>query len=85
LRQQFAIDLLDQADAEPAGEPVKEDGDDAGSEGDDDAGSAPEDDADTSADGSEPAAFAEPNDVTARVVVAGVAPWDAAGGPHLEI
>jgi hypothetical protein len=91
LRQQFAIDLLDQADAEPADEAVEDAGDagagDAGAgESEDDAAGAPEDEADASADVAElaGATFVEANDVTARVVVGGVAPCDATGGPHLE-
>jgi hypothetical protein len=86
LRQQFAIDLLDQADAEPVDKAVEEGGDESGGDGEGDAGSAPGDEADASSDEAElgGAAFAEPNDEAARVAGNGGVPWDATGGPHLE-
>jgi hypothetical protein len=86
LRQQFAIDLLDQADAEPADEAVEEGGDESVGEGESDAGGAPEDEADAASDEGElgGAAFAKPNDETARVAGDGESPCDATGGPHLE-
>jgi hypothetical protein len=87
LRQQLAIDLLDQGDAEPAAEAVEEAGDeDGGEEGEDDAGDAPADEADAPSDGAELAGapFAQPNAETAKGVRDGGASCDATGGPHLE-
>lgn len=86
LRQQFAIDLLDQAGAGPADEAVEEGGEESVGEGEGDAGGAAADEADAPSDEAElgGAAFAEPNDETARVAGDGESPCDAAGGPHLE-
>ena len=86
MRQQFAIDLLDQADAESVDEPVEEGGDHSGAEAEDDAADAAEDEADAAEDEADPpsdelelegAVFAAPNDESGVSRV-------AAGGPHLE-
>jgi hypothetical protein len=83
LRQQLAIDLLDQVGTEPVYEAAEEGGDESGGEGGDDAGGAG-DESDALAD-AEPggATFGKPTDETARVV-GGEELCDAAGGPHLE-
>jgi hypothetical protein len=85
LRQQFAIDLLDQAGAEPANEAVGESGEKSGGEEGDDAGGAAGEEADAPSDAAElrAAAFAEPNEETAMVGDAAT-PCDATGGPHFE-
>jgi hypothetical protein len=85
LRQQFAIDLLDQAGSEPANEAVGESGEKSGGEEGDDAAGAPGDAVDAPSDEAElrGAAFAEPNEETAMVGDAAT-PCDATGGPHLE-
>jgi hypothetical protein len=84
LRQQFAIDLLDQAGA--ADEAAEEAGDDGEGDGEGEDGGALVDTAAASADEADPegAAFAEPNEETAKVLADGEVPCDATGGPHLE-
>jgi hypothetical protein len=84
LRQQFAIDLLDQTGAEPAAEAAGESGEKSGGEDGDDAAGVAGDEADAPSDEAElrDAAFAEPNEETAMVDDAGT-PCDATGDPHL--
>jgi hypothetical protein len=86
LRQQLAIDLLDQADAEPVAEAVEDAGEEGAGEGADDAGDAPADEADAPSEVAElgSAPFAQPNVEAPKGVRDGGASCDATGGPHLE-